>query len=456
MSKIPKFLLYQWNWIRDAAYSKLCEKSRRVGITYAESYSQTVSAAKGEYPKYWFSSADLSASEEFIDYVLFWSRFLDVVARDAGEVVINKDDDITAHRAVFSNGCEINALTSNPTRFRSKGGYLTGDEFAHHKAQEKLFTAMKPATMRRGKIRLISTHNGDDSYFNGLVNEILKGNDGSMSRWSHHKITLEDAIKDGLVDQIIGHKASEEEVAEYLEDCFAGMTQEAIDEEFHCIPRSSTNSHLLPYEIINPCERDNILDELLVNVTGDLYVGVDIARRRNFTVIWVDEKLGDVTYARKIIALQKMRFRDQKEILYGVLSHPKMRRCCIDATGIGANLAEDAAIDFGELKVEEVTMTNSVENELATDLYVTMDDRRTRIPRDKKIRDDFYSVKCVTTAAGHKRYEAPTAKDGSHADFFWGKALCNHAAKTYTGPLIITSGGAAQRQINKVLKGYLG
>lgn len=452
MTKIPKFLPNQWKWIRDEAYSKLCEKSRRVGITYAESYAQTVSAAKGEYPKYWFSSADLSASEEFIDYVLFWSKFLDVVARDAGEVVINKDDDITAHRAVFSNGSEINALTSNPTRFRSKGGYLTGDEFAHHKAQEKLFTAMKPAIMRRGKVRLISTHNGDESYFNGLVQEIKKGPEGKMKRWSHHKITLEDAIKDGLVDQIIGHKASKEEIAEFLEDCFSGMTQEAIDEEFNCIPRSSSNSHLLPYELINPIERDNILDPLLANITGDLYCGVDIGRKKNFTVIWILEKLGEMLYTRKVIPLQNVQYRDQKQILYDVLSHPKMRRCCIDSTGIGDNLAEDARIDFGQFKVEQITFTNAVKEDLATNTFINVEGRRVVIPRDKTYREDFYSIKAVTTSAGNVRYEAETSKDGSHADFFWGFALSLYAAKSYTGPIIITSG--AQRQIKSLLKGY--
>ncbi len=452
MGKIPIFLPYQWRWIRDDAKSKIGEKSRRVGITYGESYVMTKDAAKHGYPKYWYSSADLSASEEFIDYVFFWAKFLDIVARDAGEVVIDKDDAITAHRAVFSNGVEINALTSNPTRFRSKGGYVVADEYAHHKAQEKLYAAMKPATLRGGKLRLISTHNGDDSYFNNLIKEVKKGDEGTMKRWSHHRITLDDAIKDGLVDQIIGHKASKEEVAEFLEDAFSGMTQEAIDEEYNCIPRSSSNSHLLPYELINEIERDNILNETLSNITGDLYVGVDIGRKRNFTVIWIDEKLGELLYTRKIIALKNTKYRDQKEILYDVLSHSNVRRCCIDSTGIGDNLAEDAMLDFGQHKVEQITFTNAVKEDLASHTYIMVEGKRTLIPRDKRIREDLYSVKAVTTQAGNVRYEAETSDEGSHADYFWAKALCLHASRTYTGPLIITSG--ARRQMAKLLEGY--
>ena len=453
MSKI-KFLPYQKNWITNQAQFAICEKSRRVGITYAEAYRVTrdLSTKNVKNNKVWFSSADLSASEEFIDYVGFFAKYLDAAAKYIGEVVIDKEDDITAHRVSFANGAECNAISSNPTRFRSKGGDVILDEFAHHKYQEKMFTAAKPSMMWGNRVRIISTHNADDSFFNKLIVEAKKGKDGSMKNWTPFRITIEDAVKDGLIDTILGHKASKEEIANFLEDIFSGLTQEAIDEEFNCIPRSSSNLHLLPYELINPIERDDILFDSLDKVTGDLYVGVDIARKRNFTVIWIDEKLGEITYARKIIPLQNMKFRDQKEILYDVLSHPNMRRCCIDATGIGANLAEDAAIDFGELKVEEIVFTEKVKEELATDIYVAVEDMRTRIPRDKRIRDDFYSVKCVTTSAGKKRYEAPTAEDGSHADFFFAKALCTHAAKNYSGPLIITSGG--KRQMAKLLENY--
>lgn len=453
MAKI-KFLPYQKEWIEFQGRFGLGEKSRRVGLTYAEAYRMTRKHATGKVKgkKSWFTSADLSAAEEYIDYVGFFAKYLNTAAKYIGEVVIDKDDDVTAHRVRFANGDECNAISSNPTRFRSKGGDVTLDEFAHHKDQEKMFTAAKPSIMWGNDVRIISTHNGDDSFYNGLITEIKKGEAGTMKNWKLFKTTIDDAIKDGLVDTILGHKATKEEVAEYLEDCFSGMTQEAIDEEFFCKPRSSNNSHLLPYELISPIEREGILNELLDDIIGDLYVGVDIARKRNFTVIWVDEKLGDITYSRKIIPLKNMPFRNQKEVLYDVLSHPNFRRACIDATGIGANLAEDAAMDFGSLRVEEVVFTERVKEELATDLYVAVEDRRTLIPKDKRIRDDFYSVKCVTTAAGKKRYEAKTAEDGSHADFFWAKALCNSASKKYSGPLIITSG--AKRYVNTILQGY--
>jgi len=450
-----KFLSYQAKWINNKSQFALAEKSRRIGITYAESYRCTrdLAARRVNNNKVWFSSADLSAAEEFIDYVSFWARYLNTAASYVGEVVIDKDKDITAHRVVFkAAGGECNAISSNPTRFRSKGGDVILDEFAHHQDQEKMFTAAKPSMMWGNRVRVISTHNGDESYFNGLVKEIKKGKDGTMSRWSHFKTTIDDAIEEGLLDTILGHKASKKELTEFLEDCFSGMTQEAIDEEFYCVPRSGSKNHLLPYELINAIERDNILNEKLDNITGDLFVGMDVGRKNNPSVIWIDEKLGEILYTRKVIPLKNTPYRLQKEILYDHLSHPNFRRACIDATGIGNQLAEEAMQDFGALRVEPVMFTSKSKEELASHIYIMVEGKRTLIPRDKRIREDFYSVKAVTTAAGNVRYEAEEDKEGGHADHFWAKALCLFAAKTNAGPVIITTGG--KRHINELLNGY--
>jgi phage FluMu gp28-like protein len=449
-----KFLPYQKEWINFDGRFALSEKSRRTGITYAEAYRMTRRHAAGlvKGKKSWFSSADISAGEEYIDYVEYFSKVLNIGAKYVGEVVIDKDDDVTAHRVRFANGNEANAISSNPRRFRSKGGDITLDEFAHHQEQEKMYTAAKPSIMWGNHVRIISTHNSDASYYNFLITEIKKGAEGTMKNWKLFKITIDDAIKQGLVDTILGHKATKEEVANFLEDAFSGMTQEAIDEEFYCIPRSSSNSHLLSYELINPIERDNILDELLLNITGDLFVGMDIGRKNNPSVIWVNEKLGEMLYARRVARLKNMPYSDQREILYGVLSHKNFRRACIDATGIGNQLAEEAQKAYGALRVEPVMFTSKVKEDLASTTYIMVEGRKVLIPRDKVVRDDLYSVKAVTTSAGNVRYEADQEKDGAHADHFWAFALANYAAKTNTGPLIITSGG--RRKMESVLSKY--
>lgn len=456
MASKLKFLPFQKDFINDENQFIIYEKSRRIGITFAAGYKSTRDIAKRNVKgnKVWFSSADLTVSEEFIDYVQFFSRYLGAAAEYVGEILIDKESDMTARCVRFKRyGGEINAISSNPTNVRGKTGDFYGDEFAHHKDQDKMFTAAKPLSLRGARTVLVSTHNGEEVKFNQLIKEIKKGKDGSMKRWSHYKTTIDDAIKQGLVDQIFGHKASKEEVANWLEDAFSGMTQEAIDEEYYCIPRAGSGNHLLPYELINPIERDNILNELLSNIQGDLYVGMDVGRKKNPSVIWIDEKLGEILYTRNVVRLKNTTYKNQKEILYGFLSHPNFRRACIDATGIGNQLAEEAQQDHGTLRVEPVMFTNKSKEELASHMYIMVEGMKTLIPRDKRIREDFYSVRAVKTAAGNVRYEAEEDDEGGHADHFWAKALCLYAAKTNTGPLIITSGG--KRAINDILKGYL-
>jgi phage FluMu gp28-like protein len=208
----------------------------------------------------------------------------------------------------------------------------------------------------------------------------------------------------------------------------------------------------LSYELINPVERDNILNDLLSNITGDLYVGMDIGRKNNPSVIWILEKLGELLYTRKVIALKNIPYKDQRKILYDVLSHKNFRRACMDATGLGNQLSEEAQDDYGKLRVEPIMFTPKVKEELASYTYIMVEGRKVLIPRDKIIREDFYSVKAVTTSSGNVRYEAEQTKDGGHADYFFAFALALLASKSYTGPLIITS--RARKGINNILQGY--
>lgn len=446
------FMPYQAKYLNDKSRFKLVEKSRRIGMTYVESFDNALDAAAGRVKEVWFSSADLTAAEEFMDYVKMWNEIIGAIAEDMGERIIDKDRDVKVHTVKYASGSEINVISSNPTKFRSKGGRVILDEFAHHEQAEKLFQAAKPSTMWGAELRIISTHNGEESYFNQLIKEINKGKDGDMENWKLHKTTLDDAIAQGLVEKVkkLDRAATPEEIEGFKKDSFSGMTQEAIMEEYYCVPRSSSTSHLLTYAMINEVMRDDILRPL-EETTGNLYAGFDVARRKHFSVIWVTESIGELDYTRQVIEMQNFSFRDQKKILYEILSHPNLRRCCIDATGLGMQLAEEAQEDFGKFKVEPVSFTNAIKEELATHSYVQIENGRVLIPRDKKIRDDFYSVKAVVTAAGNVRYEATETEHG-HADRFFAFALNRHARKSNAGPVVIASGG--QRESKSILKGF--
>ena len=85
------FLPYQVKWINDDSRFKIVEKSRRVGMTYAQSYEDVRDAAKADGMDVWFSSADESAAAEYILYCQQWAKLFDAAAEYLGEVVIDSD-----------------------------------------------------------------------------------------------------------------------------------------------------------------------------------------------------------------------------------------------------------------------------------------------------------------------------------------------------------------------------
>lgn len=110
-----------------------------------------------------------------------------------------------------------------------------------------------------------------------------------------------------------------------------------------------------------------------------------------------------------------------------------MRRCCIDATGLGMQLAERAQQRFGSYRVEGVQFTAPVKSDLAYPLRAAFEDGNVRIPFDRNIRADLRAIRKETTAAGNIRFAADRSENG-HADRFWALALALHARGKDDGP----------------------
>jgi phage FluMu gp28-like protein len=155
---------------------------------------------------------------------------------------------------------------------------------------------------------------------------------------------------------------------------------------------------------------------------------VDVGREHDLTVIWVLERVEDVCWTREVICLERTPFAEQEERLYAILARPNLKRCCIDQTGIGRQFAERAAQRFGRHKVEGVTFTSAVKEELAYTTRTAFEKKTIRIPADKWIRADLRSLRKEATASGNIRFTGERTSNG-HADRFWGLALALHAAQ---------------------------
>lgn len=434
----PKiFLPYQVKWLRDKSQIKIWRKSRRIGATYVQAFEDVIDALtlkiRGKVCDVWFSSADITAAKEYIMYCAYWAKLLNFAMKDLGEVVVDEDKDVKALSIEFSNGARINALSSNPSQFRSKGGKIVLDEFAHHKDAQALWTAASASAIVWGyPVRILSTDNGQACKFYKFVNDILRG----RLKWSLHKTDIFDAVNQGLADKVKGRKLSQKEREEYLQFLKENAGDEFTWLQEYCCTAVDESTAFLSYELIASCYEDCLRS--LEQINGDIYVGMDIGRKKDLTYITVLENLGSVKYMRQGITLKRMPFREQEKILYKILSHKNFRRAAIDATGIGAQLAENAQYKFGRYRVDAVQFTAKAKEEMAYNMLMVMEDRNVRIPDDEALREDLHSVKKFQTDSGIIKFDVDRSRTDGHADRFWSLALALFAAikKKFTNPVV--------------------
>lgn len=445
----PKYFLnYQLGWLNDNNQIKVWEKSRRIGATYVQAYEDVRDVVLGNVPAVWFSSADESAAKEYILYCAQWAKLFDKGARDLGEQVLESDKSIKTFTIEFTNGKRINALSSNPKAFRSKGGKVILDEFAFHSDAVALWKAAKPVITWGYPLRILSTHHGKQSLFYKFVESIKS----DKLNWSLHTTTIFDAVEQGLVDKIYKRKTTKQEREDWLKE----QEENSFDrstwlEEYCCTPVDEATA-FLSYEQIFSIERENILDDTFLSEAKNLYIGVDIGRKKDLTVIWIAEEVEKFLFTRKVIELERTPFKAQKEILFTYLSLPGFRRACIDATGLGMQLAEEAQDKFGRYRVEPITFTGKTKEELAYNLLRMVEDRQIFIPPDKNIREDLHSIRKITTTSNNIRFDVQQTDVSGHADRFWALALCCYAAKNTAG--VVFAKSKYKRESYKLIENF--
>lgn len=372
------------------------------------------------------SSRDDSQAKLFLEDCVVWAKYLNLAAEDQGQVVFDKENDFSAYVLEFASGLCIYSLSSNPNALAGKRGHVILDEFALHKDQRLLYRIAKPVTTWGGQLEIISTHRGAGTVFNEIIRDIVEK--GNPMGWSHHKVTLENAADQGLVERINEKTGANESRVDYVKRIHAEcLDEEQWLQEYCCVP-SDDSTAFISYEMITACEADCLKDLAYLRACENpLYLGMDVGRKKDLTVIDVCEKIGDVHWDRLRIELQGQTFAAQKEALWELLRLPQLKRACLDATGLGMQMAEEAKAQFG-WKIEPITFSGPVKEELAYPLRAAFEGRTLRIAHDAKLRADLRGIKKETTVSGNIRFVGES--EDSHCDRFWAKALRHHAAAT--------------------------
>lgn len=445
------FLPYQKKWLADKASVKVVEKSRRVGLTWAQAHDDTLLAAtSGRYGMdVLYISFNQDMTREYIEACADWAKRLQLVAGKVNEDVFKDGDEreIKAFRIDFASGRKILALSNRPSNLRGKQGRVIIDEAAFVEDLPELLKAALALLMWGGQVIIISTHNGADNPFNQLVQDVRAG----VLPYSLHRITLDDALHDGLYRRIC--QVTEKTWTQEGEDAWRveliKTYGDGADEELFCIPRQSSGAYLTT-AIIEACMQsvpvltwtppaENFVDwplpvaetyikgwieENLASRLEDLpedrahFCGVDFGRSGDLSVFWPATEEKDLRLVPPfVLELRNCPHRTQQQILFAILDRlPRFSGVSLDARGNGSALAEAARQEYGPAQVREVMISESWYRETMPILKAGIEDKTLILPKDAGILSDFRSLRVVKGVACVPEQRTKDKTGGRHGD----------------------------------------
>src|SRR5690242_713878 len=480
-----RLLPYQRRWVEDRASLKMVVKARQIGYSFAATLQALLRCLERKTTWIFLSKGERQ-SKLLMEKVQEHIQSCGIVAQ-AFESSFFEGASQKQLEVRLPNGSVIYGLPSNPDTARGYSGNVTLDEFAFHADAAKIYSALFPTITRGYSLEVISTPNGQQGKFyelakaaglehQGLGKEGVFTNPKSLKpnplSWSSHWCDVYEAVRQGLKINI-----------ELLR---AGCDDESTFQQEFCCQFVSTAENFFPPELIAACVSAEASTQglgirhwgsgeegvstnpqpLIPNpyINSEFFLGIDIGRHHDRTVFWLDEVTARAGHpepgvarrgalgapaggqspplqnpaddrpsiTRMVRTLDRAPFAEQLECARGLLrmeradGSPLVRRAAIDATGIGAMLAETLAEEFGP-RVEPVTFTAAVKENLAYRTRRRMEKQLSLLPDTREVRRAFSAVKRVVTPSGNLRFDAVRTAAG-HADEFWAKALADLAA----------------------------
>lgn len=456
------------------------EKSRRIGLTwglaaYAALRAGRAKEAGGMDAMYISYSQEMT--REFIDACAMWARAYATAAVSQDEFLFDDTDpehptetrQIQAFRIRFASGFEILALSSAPRTLRGKQGLVIIDEAAFVDSLKELLKAALAFLMWGGQVVVCSTHNGTDNEFNVQVQDIL----GGRSKFKHLRIDFDQALLDGLYQRIClvtGQEWSPAAEAQWRQD-IVDFYGDGADEELFCVPSMGSGAWLttpliearmtldpddapvfriaLPLDYLQrtKLERDSLFQHHLDTIKEALELldenrqhafGYDPARKADpaiITLLSIDKVLN--RREALTVEMRNVPFAEQKAIAELILRNaPHLVGAAIDATGMGANLAEDLGRAFGLHTdktpgglVWEIKLSSQWYNENFPPLKTAFEDGAIQLTKDAEHVVDLRLVKIIRGIPSIPPERVGEAGAKRHGDFAVALALAYFASR---------------------------
>lgn len=390
---------YQRAFVEDDARFKLFVSSRQIGKSFALAFDVVRDCVLSPNAL-WLavSRGERQAKEWLLKAKNIAVLFCDFSNQNGVPITITKN---SVSELVFSNGSRIIAVPNNPDTIRGYSGNLIIDELAFFENCDEFWASIVPTITNElnGKKRLIvaSTFNGKGNKFYKIFEE--------KNDFSKYLVNIEQAVACGLDVDI-------NELKRAVGD------EDVWKQEFMCIPVESGQTlisiDLFRASVRASCSTEIPLDDMRQEYRS-FYAGIDIGRKHDLTAIWVLEKIGDKLHTRMIKELRNKTFAEQRAEICKILECRAVRKCRIDATGIGAQLAEELNALFHD-RVEQCRFTNDFKQEIFISMQRAFQDGKIYTPQNKgELERDVCAIQKITTASGLTKYYAPSNEDG-HSD----------------------------------------
>src|SRR5581483_4013116 len=479
-------LPYQRRWVEDSSRFKFGLMARQVGKDFsaaAEGIRDCFLAERARRKTTWLIAAP--SERQSVEALEKWKEWLEVYRLVIADISQERSDPHNSQSLVkstmitFPHGSRVIAVPGRPDTVRGFSANVLLTEALFFDDFDATWRAVLPSItnpLRGGekKCRLISTPNavgskghaiwkknfakcgvrnaecgvkdkeaavqtsGAGQSMSAVANAAAAGGDtlapeleekDMKLRWSCHRVDIHDAVREGLPVDV-------QELREGLDDP-DGWAQEY---ELEFLDQSSV---LLPYELMAPCENP-MASEIApgdfwgANHVDPIYLGIDFGRKRDLTVCWALQVIGNTfRMTKEVLALGKMPTPQQVEILRPRIR--RARRVCFDYTGPGVGMGDYLVKEFGEEnpsthrfgKIRLCTFTSALKVEMFSKLRMEFESRLLGVPVSSVIREDLHSLNRVATASG-VTYRAAHTADG-HADY--GTALALALKASTDGPL---------------------
>lgn len=440
-SPLDLLLPYQAKWVNDTSRFKFGLMARQTGKDFSSGaegvrdiYAREL---KGEKTDWLLAAPSERQSLESLGKWKEWTQAFKFAIADIAEEredPRNSQSLLKSSTITFPGGSRVIAVPGKPDTVRGFSANVLLTEFAFFEQPDLTWRAVFPSInnpLRGGlkKIRLITTPNGIGNKAHDLWSKNFQQPD---AKWSCHRVTIHDAVKQGLPVDV-------DELREGLDDP-EGWAQEY---ELEFLDQASV---LLSYDLIAGCENalasDAAAPDFWLRPAGGppLYGGIDFGRKKDLTVCWTLELLGGAfKMTREVLALAKMSTPDQVELLRPRIR--AMRRCCMDYTGPGVGLGDYLVKEFGQYdpdkhlhgRIELCNFTNKLKVDIFPKLRMEFEGKTLGIPVSREIREDLHSMNRVIMTGGGVTYRAPHTDDG-HADRCTALALAIRAVSSGGGP----------------------